>query len=84
MKPLVEKSKLYEIINKMPKGSIHHLHTSAAPPVEVYLKMTYDDMVYYNERDGIFRVFPIAEDAEEGYVQWNVMRNFSKDPAAYD
>jgi hypothetical protein len=84
MKPLVEKSKLYEIINKMPKGSIHHLHTSAAPPVEVYLKMTYDDMVYYNERDGIFRVFPIAEDAEEGYVQCNVMRNFSKDPAAYD
>jgi hypothetical protein len=68
----------------MPKGSIHHLHTSAAPPVEVYLKMTYDDMVYYNERDGIFRVFPIAEDAEEGYVQCNVMRNFSKDPAAYD
>ena len=57
---------------------------SLCAQVRTDVKMTYDDMVYYNERDGIFRVFPIAEDAEEGYVQCNVMRNFSKDPAAYD
>ena len=42
----------------MPKGSIHHLHTSAAVPVDIYLKMTYEDIVYYNERDGMFKVFP--------------------------
>ena len=84
MKPIVEKSKLYDIINKMPKGSIHHLHTSAAPPIEVYLKMTYDEMVYYNERDGLFKVFPNPAHAEDGYVQCVVMRNWSKDPAAYD
>jgi 5,10-methenyltetrahydromethanopterin hydrogenase len=84
MKPVVEKSKLYEVIHKMPKGSIHHLHTSAAPPIEVYLKMTYDDKVYYNDRDGIFKVFPKPEQAEDGYIKCNVMRSFSKDPDAYD
>jgi len=52
----------------MPKGSIHHLHTSAAPPIGVYMKMTKEDIVYYNERDGLFKVFTDKEKVVEGYV----------------
>jgi len=68
MKPLVEKSKLFEVLFTMPKGSIHHLHTSAAPPIDVYIEMTRNDLVYYNEKDGLFKVFPIKENIIEGYL----------------
>lgn len=57
-KDRVEKSKLFQVLNKMPKGAIHHIHTSAAMPVETYVKLTYEDIVYYNERERLFKVFP--------------------------
>ena len=31
----------------MPKGGLHHLHTTAAPSVDFYLKLTYNDFVYF-------------------------------------
>lgn len=80
----VEESKLFEVLNKMPKGAIHHIHTSAAPPVDVYLSLTYDPIVYYNEREKIFKVFPVGCLTEDGYVSCVEMRNFSKDPKAFD
>ena len=65
----VEDSKLFEILNKMPKGAIHHIHTTAGPPVDVYVEMTRDPMVFYNEREKLFKVFPKPkEQIEEGYV----------------
>ena len=57
----VETSKLYEVLDRMPKGAIHHIHTSAAPPVDVYLKLTYDPIVFFNEREGLFKIFPKPE-----------------------
>ena len=79
----VESSKLYDVLDKMPKGALHHIHTSAAPPVETYVKLTYDPIVYFNEREGIFKVFPQHE-KEDGYVSCVEMRNFSESPDAYD
>lgn len=80
----VESSKLFEVLNKMPKGAIHHIHTSAAPPVDVYLSLTYDPIVFYNERERIFKVFPGHTMKEDGFVSCVEMRNFSKDPKAFD
>ena len=57
-KKMVEESKLFEVLNKMPKGAIHHIHTTAAPPCDVYMKLTYNDIVYYNDREKMFKVFP--------------------------
>ena len=68
----------------MPKGAIHHIHTSAAPPVDVYLELTRDPIVYYNEREKLFKVFTKTSQVEDGYVSCVEMRNFKKDPAAYD
>lgn len=43
----------------MPKGGLHHVHTTAAPSVDFYLKLTYNDSVYFNEREKLFKVAPV-------------------------
>lgn len=81
----IESSKLYELLNCMPKGAIHHIHTSAAPPVDEYLKLTYDPIVYYNEREKIFRIYPKGEEQrDDGYISCCEMRSWVKDKAAFD
>ena len=49
-------SNLYRLIDKMPKGGIHNLHLVGAAPPEFLLKLTYDDNVYFSERDKYFRI----------------------------
>ena len=67
-KAAFESSKIFEVLNKMPKGAIHHIHTSAANPVQSYVKLTYDDRVYYNNRDKLFKVYPKHENVDNGYI----------------
>lgn len=55
----------------MPKGALHHVHTTAAPHVDVYIELTKDPVTYYNEREGIFKVFLSPHNKEDGYVQCN-------------
>jgi hypothetical protein len=58
-KPIIEKSKLYEVLEKMPKGAIHHLHTTASPPIDTYLKFILNDPTcFYNDRERILKIFP--------------------------
>lgn len=56
----MKKSTLYEILDVMPKGGLHHLHTTAAPSVDCYVKLTYNEAVYFNERDRMFKVAPVT------------------------
>ena len=44
----------------MPKGGLHHIHTTAAPSVDFYVKLTYNDSVYFNERENLFKVAPVS------------------------
>ena len=64
----MENSKLFKVLNAMPKGALHHIHKTAANPIDAYLKFTYDDRVYYNGRDRIFKVYPRHENIAEGYI----------------
>ena len=82
-KKQVENSKLFEALDKMPKGAIHHIHTTAAPPVDTYMKLTYNDIVYYNDREKMFKVFPKHKKLD-GYLQCTKMREFAADKKAYD
>jgi hypothetical protein len=50
-KEIMETCELFKILNCMPKGAIHHIHTTAANPIDAYLKVTYDERVYYSERE---------------------------------
>jgi hypothetical protein len=67
-KETMEGSQLFEVLNKMPKGGIHHIHTTAANTIESYLNLTYDDRVYFNLRERIFKVYPNHQDVAEGYI----------------
>ncbi len=56
----LRKSNLYEVFDSMPKGGLHHVHTTAAPSVDFYVKLTYNDCVYFNEREKLFKVAPVS------------------------
>ena len=71
----IKNSKLYEILDKMPKGGLLHLHSTAAPSIESYLKLTYEDFVYFNEREMRFKVCPNGLD-DDGYIKCVDMRRF--------
>lgn len=76
-------STLYKIFDTMPKGGLHHLHTTAAPSVDCYVRLTYNPAVYFNEREKIFKVAPKGLD-EDGYVRCVDMRSFHNSPDHYD
>ena len=57
-KTFLESSNLHKALNIMPKGAIHHIHTTAAFGVEDYLKLTYDPIVYFSQHEHLFRVYP--------------------------
>ena len=77
-------SQLYQVLSKMPKGGLHHLHTTAAPHVDVFLELTYEPMTYYNEREGLFKVFQEIKDKEDGFMTCQEMRSFYENPKEYD
>lgn len=54
-KPLIDKDPIYEIIQRVPKGAVLHLHNSAGVSSEWVIKnLTYrDDMKLCSTRDGI-------------------------------
>ena len=61
-------SKLYKVLDQMPKGAVHHMHTTAQFSLDVYKKLTYDDKAYYCEKENMFKVFTSADQVEEGYI----------------
>ena len=63
----------------MPKGAIHHIHTTAANTLDSYLQLTYDDRVYFNNRYRLFKVYPKHEDVADGYLKCRDLRSFSSD-----
>ena len=77
-------TQLYQALDKMPKGGLHHVHTTAAPHVDVFIELTYDPATYYNEREGLFKVFVTPDLKEDGFVQCEEMRSFYADPNEYD
>jgi hypothetical protein len=80
----MESSKLYKALNSMPKGAIHHLHTTAANPVDAYVKLTYDDRVYYSAKERLFKVYPLHEDVPDGYLKCTKIREYSKSKEEFD
>lgn len=79
-RPFVESSKLMDVLKEMPKGAIHHMHTTASPPTQTYIDMTYDNKTYYNNRLNIFKCFPKPEQVQDGYIRCTDYRRYSSDP----
>lgn len=70
---LVQASGIYSAINEMPKGAIHHIHSTACIPVEAFLDLTRDDSVYFNDRDKLLKCYPNPkkQQIDSYYVQCN-------------
>ena len=58
----METSRLFKCLNAMPKGALHHIHTTAAVPISAYMDLTKDDRTYFNFREGMFEVYPKTSD----------------------
>lgn len=84
VKDKLMQTQLYQILSKMPKGGLHHVHTTAAPHVDVFIELTYEPETYYNEREGLFKVFVESTNKEDGFVQCQEMRSFYAEPKEYD
>lgn len=52
----LKNSKVFEALKMMPKPAIHHIHTTAAAPLDYLIKLTYYDYVYYSDREQMFKV----------------------------
>ena len=83
MKPKIMEHELYELLDKMPKGALHHLHTTASPSVEEYIKLTYENEVAFNEREGLFKVL-LGKEQVDGYLKCKEVRGFYKTNEEYD
>ena len=44
------------------------MHTTAAPHVDIFVELTYEPETYYNERQGLFKVFQNPDNKEDGFV----------------
>lgn len=62
----------------MPKPAIHHLHMTGAVSVKFLMDLTYDDRVYFSEKENNFKVSAKALDLP-GYMKVNSLRHYWKD-----
>jgi hypothetical protein len=69
-------SELYKAMNSMPKAGIHHIHSTAAIPVEAFIEITKEDFVYYNDRTKLLKCYPKHVNVDPHYVKCNTLRDF--------
>lgn len=84
----VSRSKVYQIIKKMPKGAALHVHASMMLDVDSLLRLTYEDHLYACYGDGDLQLrFADTVPAQLCPFEWNLLsdlRNASGDVAAFD
>jgi len=82
---ILKKSALYGLLDMMPKPVLHHIHLTAASNVEFLVKtLCYLDIVYFSEKDEMFKVTKKPEKVPEGYIKVNDLRKFWKSSTEFD
>lgn len=71
------------MLNAMPKPAIHHLHLTAACPMRHLVKLTYNDIVYFNKDQKMLKVFK-NQPVEEGFLRCTDLRKDSSSPEDFD
>jgi len=89
-------SKLYECLMYMPKPAVHHIHLTAACPIEFLVKKLCSyDFVYFSEKDQKFKVTkqgrnalgeypPQIKENNSVYVKVNLLRQYWSDAISFD
>jgi len=47
-------SPLFDCLRMMPKPAIHHTHLTATADVKFLVELTYNDFVFYSEKENMF------------------------------
>nr|XP_021189481.2 adenosine deaminase 2 isoform X1 [Helicoverpa armigera] len=84
----IEDSKVYQIIRRMPKGAVLHVHSSLMLHADMLVKLTYEDHLYAcHTYDDLKLQFSETTPERPCQSKWTLvsdMRNSSGDPAAFD
>ncbi|CAH0595109.1 unnamed protein product [Chrysodeixis includens] len=84
----IEKSKVYQIIRSMPKGSVLHVHSSLMLHPDILVKLTYEEYLYAcYTNDNIKLQFSKAVPERPCGNKWALvsdLRNSSGDPDVFD
>jgi hypothetical protein len=67
----------------MPKPVVHHVHLTAASPIDFLIKLTYYDYVYFNERANLFKVSKKGI-TESGYQKTTTLRKYWSKAEEFD
>jgi hypothetical protein len=77
-------SEVYDCLNKMPKPVVHHIHLTAACPIEFLVEqLCYYDYVYYNQKEQLFKTNKNGCDLP-GYVKVTDLRKYWARSADFD
>ena len=70
----------------MPKPVVHHIHLTAASPVDFLVDtLCYKDFVYFNEKEQMFHVDATKKGCtKEGYVKVNELRKYWSSSTEFD
>jgi hypothetical protein len=55
-KDKIQQSALYDCFKMMPKPAVHHTHLTATADVKYLVSLTYNDYVFYSEKENNFIV----------------------------
>ena len=72
----IQQSEIYKAIDLMPKGAIHHIHSTACIPIDAFIEITKEDIVYFNDRTKLLKCYPKPVNIDPHYVKCNDLRKF--------
>lgn len=76
-------SPLYDCLRMMPKPAIHHTHLTACADIDFLLGLTYNDFVYYSEKENLFYTNRKGCNLQ-GYIKVNTLRSYYKNALNFD
>jgi len=76
-------SELYECLKLMPKPAVHHTHLTATASLDYLVSLTYNDFVYYSEKENKF--FVSRKGCKlDGYMKVNTLRQYASNAEGFD
>jgi len=67
----------------MPKPAIHHTHLTATADVKFLVELTYNDFVYYSEKENMF-YSSMKGCNKASYIKVNTLRQYAKNSYEFD
>lgn len=77
-KDKIKNSALYDCLKMMPKPAVHHTHLTATADVKYLVSLTYNDFVFYSEKENNFIVNKNGC-SQDGYIKVNTLRQYACD-----